>query len=93
MQSELQQEAQAWYQSFLHTAATFVDQQPLLASVIAVIVVAFLLYLASKLARVALAAVVVLALIAGILVYTLGPDRARGYLDQLRQGAAAAERP
>lgn len=81
-----------WIDSFLETAAGFVDEQPLLASIAAVVLVALFLYLLAKLARAAALAVVVIALLCGVLVYTLGPDQARSYLDQIRDGAAAAER-
>jgi len=82
----------SWIDSFLETAASFVDEQPLLASIIAVVLVALFLYLLAKLARVAVVAVVVVALLCGVLVYTLGPEQAKSYLEEIRAGAAAAER-
>ena len=90
MQSE--NDIRSWIESILETAAGFVDEQPLLASIAAVVLVALLLYALAKLARVAMVAVVVVALLCGVLVYTLGPDRAKSYLEEIRAGAAAAER-
>ena len=71
--------------------ARFVGDEPLLASLAAVVLVALVLYVLAKVARTALVFALVLAMIAGLIVYTLGPDRARSYLDELQRGPAAAE--
>ena len=79
------------FQGLSETVARFVDEEPLLASLAAVVVVALILWVVAKLAKAAAVFVLVMALVAGLLVYTLGPDRARGYLDQIREGPSAAE--
>ncbi len=87
-------EALSFYFENASTAvARFVEEEPLLASLVAMLLVALGLWLLAKLVRAAAVFALVVAVIAGMLVYRLGPERARGYLEQIREGPTAAERP
>ena len=79
----------SWFDHISATVAEFVQDQPLLASAVAVIAVALILYLVSKLIKTAIVAILGIALIVGIIVFFLGPDQARSYLDQIRGGPPA----
>lgn len=71
--------------SLIGTLAEFVESQPLGAAVVAAVLVALLLLLLRKLFNVALLAIVFVAVIAGVLVYLVGPGQAQAYLEELQQ--------
>lgn len=64
--------------------AQFVADQPLLASAVSVVLVGLALYVIGKLIRIALISILVCSAIVGLIVFTLGPDQARSYLDTIR---------
>ncbi len=67
------------------TVAEFVEGQPLVAAIVAAVLLVLVLLLARKAFSIALVVIAIGAVLAGLLVYLVGPDQAQGYLENLRE--------
>ena len=67
------------------TLARFLETQPLVAGIVAAVVLALGLLLLRKVFNVALVVVAIVAVLGGVLVYLVGPDQAQGYLEELQE--------
>lgn len=67
--------------------AQFVNESPYLAGVAATALALLIMLLVRKLLGVAMVVVVIAAVAAGVLVIAVGPDQARGYLEQIGEMA------
>ena len=68
----------------VQTLAEFVEGQPLAAAIVAAVLVVLVLVLLRKAFGVALNVIAIGAVLVGVLVYLVGADQARSYLDDLR---------
>ena len=71
------------------TVAEFVEGQPLVAAIVAAVLLVLVLLLARKAFSIALVVIAIAAVLLGALVYMVGPGQARDYLEAL--GAKAGE--
>jgi len=65
--------------------AEFVETQPLMAGIAAAVLLVLVLILLRKAFNIALTVVAIIALVGGVVVYLVGPDQAKGYLEDLRE--------
>jgi hypothetical protein len=68
----------------LQTLAEFVEAQPLAAAIVAAVLAVLVLLLLRKAFSVALNVIAIGAVLVGVLVYLVGADQARSYLEDLR---------
>ncbi len=68
----------------VQTLAEFVEGQPLVAAIVAAVLLALVLILLRKAFSIALNVIAIGAVLVGVLVYLVGADQARSYLDDLR---------
>jgi hypothetical protein len=69
----------------LPVLAEFVESQPLVAGIIAAVLLVLVLGVLRKAFNIALTVVAIIALVGGVVVYLVGPDQAKGYLEELRE--------
>ncbi len=68
----------------VQTLAEFVEGQPLAAAIVAAVILVLVLLLLRKAFSIALNVIAIGAVLIGVLVYLVGADQARSYLDDLR---------
>lgn len=67
------------------TMARLLESQPLAAAVISALILGLALLLLRKVFNVALLVIALVAVIGGALVYVVGPEQAKDYLEELQQ--------
>ena len=70
---------------FASVLAEFVETQPLIAGLVAAALLVLVLMLLRKAFNIALIVIAIAAVIGGVVVYLVGPDQAKDYLNDIRE--------